>query len=69
MVTSLGSASSNTDAQLILAVPAGLEIDNLSAPLSPSQTTTIRTVLKRLFLGLECLGNRADTARAREEPA
>jgi hypothetical protein len=48
----------NTDTRLILAVLAGLEIDDLSAPLRSAQVNMIRSVLRRLFLALECVQNR-----------
>jgi TetR/AcrR family transcriptional regulator, regulator of biofilm formation and stress response len=57
VVTSLGSSSPKTDTRLILAVLAGLEIDNVSAPLLPAQMTMVRSVLRRLFLALQCIHN------------
>ena len=45
--TRLADFSSNpkTDARLILAVVAGLEVDNLSAPLRPADERAIRAIL------------------------
>lgn len=63
VATSLGSTSPRTDTRLILAVLAGLEIDNLSAPSLPAQATMVRSVLRRLFLALECIRSQDAAAR------
>jgi DNA-binding transcriptional regulator YbjK len=63
VVTSLGSTNPRTDTRLILAVLARLEIDNLSAPLRPAQVTMVRSVLRRLFLALECIRSQDGTVR------
>lgn len=55
MVTALSSSNPKTDARLILAVLAGLEVDHLSAPLDPAAERAIRAVLERLFVGLGVL--------------
>ncbi len=54
-VTALSSSSPKTDARLILAVLAGLEVDNLSTPLEPANERAIRATLERLFAGLDVL--------------
>jgi len=51
-VTAMASTSPKTDARLILAVLAGLEVDSLSAPLEPANERAIRATLKRLFVSL-----------------
>lgn len=53
VVGALGSPSPNTDAKLILAVLAGLEIDQLATPLDTSRIAAIRDVLHRLMASLE----------------
>jgi DNA-binding transcriptional regulator YbjK len=60
VLASLGSKNPNTDARLVLAVLAGLEIDNLAGELQPSQARMVRAVLRRLFLALDCLQADAD---------
>ena len=49
----LHSPSPKTDARLILAVLAGLEIDQLAIELQPSHARDIRDVLRRLILSLQ----------------
>lgn len=51
-VAVFSSASPRTDAKLILAVVAGLEVDNLSVPPGPADERAIRAVVERLFQGL-----------------
>ncbi|MGW4210405.1 TetR/AcrR family transcriptional regulator [Lentzea sp. NPDC004789] len=51
-LTAFSSSNPKTDAKLILSVISGLEIDNLSAPLTPADERAIRAVLERLFHGL-----------------
>jgi AcrR family transcriptional regulator len=51
-VAGFSSASPRTDAKLILAVLAGLEVDNLSVPPGPADERAIRAVVERLFQGL-----------------
>lgn len=53
VVESLGSTSPKADAKLILAVLAGLEIDQLSTKLEAAQARSIREVLHRLLSSLE----------------
>ncbi len=53
VVGALGSPSPNTDARLILAVLAGLEIDQLAAAFDASRIADIRDVLRRLMAALE----------------
>lgn len=53
VVASLGSMSPKADAKLILAVLAGLEVDQLPAKLEAAQARTIRDVLHRLMSSLE----------------
>lgn len=48
----MASTSPKTDARLILAVLAGLEVDSLSAPLEPANERAIRATLKGLFVSL-----------------
>ncbi len=48
VMTAINSSSPNADARLILAVMAGMEIDNLAAPLNPTRERTIRAVVQRL---------------------
>jgi TetR/AcrR family transcriptional regulator, regulator of biofilm formation and stress response len=67
VVTSLGSSSPKTDTRLILAVLAGLEIDNLSTPLLPAQANMIKSVLRRLFMALECIRADAPSRSAKGE--
>lgn len=52
-LTAFSSSSPKTDARLILAVLAGLEVDNLSVPLGPADERAIRAIIGRLFHGLE----------------
>ena len=52
-LTAFSSSSPKTDARLILAVLAGLEVDNLSVPLGPADERAIRAIIERLFHGLE----------------
>ena len=52
-LTAFSSTSPKTDARLILAVLAGLEVDNLSVPLGPADERAIRAIIGRLFRGLE----------------
>ena len=52
-LTAFSSPSPKTDARLILAVLAGLEVDNLSVPLGPADERAIRPIIGRLFRGLE----------------
>lgn len=58
-VTALSSSSPKTDARLILAVVAGLEVDNLGAPPGPANEQAIRATLERLLHGLSELWLRA----------
>jgi AcrR family transcriptional regulator len=51
-VAAFSSSSPKTDARLILAVLAGLEVDSLSAPPGPAGERAIRAVVERLFQGL-----------------
>lgn len=51
-LTAFSSSNPKTDAKLILAVLAGLEVDNLSVPLGPADERAIRAVMERLFHGL-----------------
>jgi AcrR family transcriptional regulator len=51
-VTAFSSSSPRTDAKLILAVLAGLEVDNLSVPPGPADERAIRAIIERLFQGL-----------------
>lgn len=51
-LTALSSSSPRTDARLILAVLAGLEIDNLGAAPGPVNEQIIRATLERLLHGL-----------------
>ena len=53
VMASLQSPSPKADARLILAVLAGLEVDQLAAPLQPSDARMIRDVLQRLLWSLE----------------
>jgi DNA-binding transcriptional regulator YbjK len=53
VMESLESPSPKTDARLILAVLAGLEVDQLATELQPSDARMIREVLRRLLLTLE----------------
>ena len=50
---SLNSTSPKSDARLILAVLAGLEVDQLATHLTSSDARTITEVLRRLLLALE----------------
>ena len=52
-LAAFSSSSPKTDARLILAVLAGLEVDNLSVPLGPADERAIRAIIGRLFRGLE----------------
>lgn len=52
VVESLGSRRPKADAKLILAVLAGLEIDQLPMPLEAAQSQMIRDVLRRLLTAL-----------------
>ena len=52
-LTAFSSSSPKTDARLILAVLAGLEVDNLNVPLGPADERAIRAIIGRLFHGLE----------------
>jgi DNA-binding transcriptional regulator YbjK len=64
-VAGLSSASPKTDARLILAVLAGLEVDNLGAPPEPANERVIQAVLERLLQGLSelWLHERTNTPR------
>jgi TetR/AcrR family transcriptional regulator, regulator of biofilm formation and stress response len=53
VVESLGSTSPKADAKLILAVLAGLEIDQLPTELEAARARMIREVLRRLLSSLE----------------
>ncbi|MFI2841450.1 TetR/AcrR family transcriptional regulator [Mycolicibacterium sp. PDY-3] len=53
VMESLGSRSPKTDARLILAVLAGLEVDQLPTDLDPATRRSIRDVLRRLLRCLE----------------
>lgn len=53
VVESLGSSSPKADARLILAVLAGLEVDQLATTLEAAQARAIREVVRRLMLSLE----------------
>lgn len=49
----LGSHDASVDARLVMAVMAGLEVDNLTRePLSPDQVSSIRNSVSRLFAAL-----------------
>lgn len=52
VVAGLGSPRPNTDATLILAVLAGLEVDHLATDMSASHAAAIRDVLGRLLSSL-----------------
>ena len=54
-VTGLSSSSPRTDARLILAVLAGLEVDGLGTSPDPAHQRVVRAVLERLFLSLDAL--------------
>lgn len=54
-VAGLSSSSPTTDARLILAVLAGLEVDNLGARPGLADQRAIRDVLERLLQGLSAL--------------
>jgi hypothetical protein len=56
----LGSDDPETDAEILLSVVAGLEIDHLSTPLDPSTTQAIRATLRRTITRL---GLRGDAER------
>lgn len=62
-VTALSSSSPKTDARLILAVLAGLEVDNLSAALEPANERAIRVTLERLFASLSALWAKETTRK------
>lgn len=53
VMETLGSRSPKTDARLILAVLAGLEVDQLPSELDPASRRSIREVLRRLLSSLE----------------
>jgi AcrR family transcriptional regulator len=53
VMETLGSRSPKTDARLILAVLAGLEVDQLPTELDPAARRSIREVLRRLLSSLE----------------
>jgi len=53
VMEALGSRSPKTDARLILAVLAGLEVDQLPIELDPAARRSIREVLRRLLSSLE----------------
>lgn len=53
VVESLGSTSPKADAKLILAVLAGLEVDQLPTKLEAAQARSIREVLHPLLSSLE----------------
>lgn len=53
----LGSDDPETDAEIILSVIAGLEIDHLSTPLDPSTMRAIRTALRRAITKLGLNGD------------
>jgi TetR/AcrR family transcriptional regulator, regulator of biofilm formation and stress response len=57
----LSSSSPKIDARLILAVLAGLEVDNLGASPGPADQRAIRAMLERLFQGLSELWLRERT--------
>jgi len=57
VMASLQSPSPKADARLILAVLAGLEVDQLAAPLQPADARMIRDVLQRLLRSLELAWN------------
>ena len=60
----LGSHDAVTDARLVMAVMAGLEVDNLTRePLAPAQLTSIRLSVTRLFAALTIAWNDAATQR------
>ncbi|MGQ7298142.1 TetR/AcrR family transcriptional regulator [Quadrisphaera sp. KR29] len=48
-VTALASAQPRTDARLLLAVLAGLEVDNLAVPLDAAAERAVRDTLRRLL--------------------
>lgn len=66
-VTGLSSANPKTDARLILAVLAGLEVDNLGAPPEPENERVIQAVLERLLQGLSGLWLHERTHRGRQD--
>lgn len=60
-VTALTSSSPKTDARLILAVLAGLEVDGLGTSPDPASQRVVRAVLERLFLSLDALWSQQST--------
>ena len=54
-VTGLSSSSPRTDARLILAVLAGLEVDGLGTSPDPANQRVVRAVLERLLQSLDAL--------------
>lgn len=60
-VTALSSRSPRTDARLILAVLAGLEVDGLGAAPDPASQRAVRAVLERLLDGLDALWSTSPT--------
>lgn len=67
VLETLHSPSPRTDARLILAVVAGLEIDQLATPIQQAHARDIRDVLRRLVVSLQNdWGNRkSETSDAR----
>ena len=64
----LESPSPKADARLILAVLAGLEVDQLATELQPSDARMIREVLRRLLLSLELAWRAGEAAQCRHTP-
>jgi DNA-binding transcriptional regulator YbjK len=54
-VSALGSPTPRTDARLVLAVVAGLEVDLLVSPFHPVTGRLVRATFDRLFAGLEAV--------------
>jgi hypothetical protein len=63
VMESLESPSPKADARLILAVLAGLEVDQLATELQASDARMIREVLRRLLLSLELAWRAGESAR------
>lgn len=61
VVAGLSSASPKTDARLILAVLAGLEVDHLGASVGRANERSIRAVLERLLQGMSELWQQENT--------
>jgi DNA-binding transcriptional regulator YbjK len=63
VMESLESPSPKADARLILAVLAGLEVDQLATELQASDARMIREVLRRLLLSLELAWRAGESVR------